>query len=72
MSKFWLTVVKYALASVVFALSKVSPEQWAKAGDLIVDWLISIEDRLPRGNPLVVVLNAYRAAPSRLGEGHRQ
>jgi hypothetical protein len=72
MSRIWLTIFRYSLAAVVFSLSKVSPEQWAHIGQIVVDWLISIEDRLPAGNPLVVVLNSYKAAPSRLGEGHRQ
>jgi hypothetical protein len=62
----WMTIAKFAFSILITAVGKIPPDDWAKLGTLVVNFLQDMEDRLPAGNPLTVSLNAYRASKSRL------
>lgn len=66
MNTIWVGIFRFALNALVLAVKNVDPSQWAKIGELLVNFLLAVEDKLPAGNPLTVVLHGYRAAPSKL------
>lgn len=66
MSTAWLALLKFALSVAVTAISRISPDQWAKVGTVLIAWIQSLENKLSAGNPLFAVLNSYRAPSFKL------
>jgi hypothetical protein len=66
MSTVWMSLLKFALSVAVTAISRISPDQWAKVGTVLIAWIQNLENKLPPGNPLFAVLNSYRAPSHKL------
>jgi len=61
MSTIWMLLLRAALTIAIQAVSRIPEAQWAKLSDIIVDWLATIQDRLPAGSPVTAALQAHWA-----------
>lgn len=52
----WSIIAKLAFKALIAAVSNVPPQQWAEFGAQVVEWLQTIQDKLPTGHPLRTVV----------------
>jgi hypothetical protein len=57
----WTLIAKIAFSTLITAVQKIPPDQWAKLGQIIVAWIQKLQDKLPPGHPMLVKLDAFRA-----------
>lgn len=61
MSAVWMVLARAGFSLLITAISKVPPEQWAKLGTLLANFLQSLADRLPAGHPAYAIFQSYKA-----------
>jgi hypothetical protein len=62
----WTTIAKVAFSILITAIGKIPPEQWAKLGTLLTNFLQNLSNNLPAGHPAFSIFNAYKAPLSKL------
>ena len=66
MANIQMTIIRLAFNAIIAAVGRVKPEDWAKVGQLVIDFLQKIQSDLPVGNPLVTTMSAFKAPASLL------